>query len=221
MNSKNLNIESSSLLLPVEFLSYLNTPPAVLQFLNKDNQYVRSEIVQDVVYDDQTGRYQVAEGSPYKFLIVATKNKTIGLIVSVILSQMRHELQFGDVLTCPEIGPYFEQMVLETLSTNDSHQIVNDLSRYSNALVKRSIHACGLGVALALFLGYEEQVVKAIGLGCLLHEYGYIINPVRHTNAGAMNLEMSFFTDLNKYTSIALNIHRISPHAAPTQKSPC
>ena len=94
--------------------------------------------------------------------------------------------------------------------------LISELSRYSSDLVKRSIHACGLGIALALFLDYKDEVVQAIGLGCLLHEYGYLIDPVKHANAGAMNLEMNFFTSQNKYTSIALNIieyhHTPRPH---------
>jgi len=211
--------EYETLLMPVEFLNNLDSPPAVVQFLNKENRYVQSEIIEDVVYDERSGKYQVKENAPYKFQITTSKEGKIGLIVSVILSQMRNELQFGNVLTYPAIRPNFERMVLATLSDNDSHQFINNLSKYSNELVKRSIHACGLGVALAIFLGYEEEPVKAIGLGCLLHEYGYLINPTRHTSAGAASLEMTFFKNQNKYTNIVLNIieyhHAVQPHKKP------
>lgn len=214
-----LSKEYETLLMPVEFLNNLDNPPAVVQFLNKENRYVQSEIVEDVVYDERSGHYQVKENAPYKFQITTSKEGKIGLIVSVILSQMRNELQFGNVLTYPAIRPNFERMILATLSDNDSHQIINNLSKHSNELVKRSIHACGLGVALALFLGYEEEAVKAIGLGCLLHEYGYLINPARHSSAGAASLEMTFFKNKNKYTSIVLDIieyhHTVQPHKKP------
>jgi hypothetical protein len=110
-------------------------------------------------------------------------------------------------------------MVLTTLSDNNSHQFINRLSKYSNELVKRSIHACGLGIALAIFLGYEDETVKAVGLGCLLHEYGYLVNPSRHTSSGALNLEMNYFKKFNKYTNIVINIieyhHAIRPHKNP------
>lgn len=215
-NIKELTTEEETLLLPVEFLNFLDNPPAVVQFLNKENRYVQSEIIQDVVYDERTGRYHVKENSSNKFQIITSKSNSIDFIVSVILSQIRHELQFGNVLTHPAIGVNFERMVHATLSDNDSHILVSNLSKYSNDLAKRSIHACGLGIALALFLEYEEEAVKAVGLGGLLHEYGYLVDPTRHTIAGASNLEMTFFKSQNKYTNIVLNIieyhHAIKPH---------
>ena len=216
MNTDELKQEEETLLFPVEFLNNLDDPPAVVQFLNKNNQFIQSEIVDDVVYDEQSGRYLVKENSPNKFQIITNKNSKIKLVVSVILSQMRNELQFGNVLTYPAISTNFERMVFTTLSDNDSHQFVNRLSKHSNELVKRSIHACGLGIALAIFLGYEDEAVKAVGLGCLLHEYGYLVDPSKHTSSGATNLEMNFFKNLNKYTNIVLNIieyhHAIRPH---------
>ncbi|MDO9042419.1 MAG: hypothetical protein Q7U64_08775 [Desulfocapsaceae bacterium] len=216
MNTDELKIEEETLLFPVEFLYNLENPPAVVKFLDKNNQYIQSEIVHDVVYDVQSGRYQVKENSPNKFQIITNKNSKIELIVSIVISQMRNELQFGNVLTYPSISTNFERMVLATLSDNDSHQFINKLSKHSNELVKRSIHACGLGIAFAIFLGYEDEAVKAVGLGCLLHEYGYLVDPSRHTISGSTNLEMTFFKNLNKYTNIVINIieyhHAIRPH---------
>jgi len=220
MDTTEHNFEGEEpLLLPVAFLNNLDNPPAIVQFLNTQNECVHSEIIEDVFYNEQTGRYQVKENSPNKFQLNATKNSKIDLIVSVILSQMRHELQFGNVLTYPAIKPHFERMAVATLSDNDSHQFISKLSKHSNDLAKRSIHACGLGIAFALFLGYNDESVKAVGLGGLLHEYGYLINPIRHTSAGATNLEMTFFRNQNKYTNIVLNIiechHSMRPHKSP------
>ena len=51
MNVDELKNDDETLLFPVEFLNNLENPPAVVQFLNKNNQFVQSEIVHDVVYD--------------------------------------------------------------------------------------------------------------------------------------------------------------------------
>jgi hypothetical protein len=47
------------LLLPVAFLNDLENPPAVLQFLDRENHFVRDEIVNDVLFDKHSGRYKV------------------------------------------------------------------------------------------------------------------------------------------------------------------
>jgi hypothetical protein len=219
MKNEEFKKEDETLLLPVAFLNDLEHPPAVLQFLDRENHFVRDEIVNDVVYDRHSGRYQVKENSHFKFQITTTKGEKLACIVAIILSQMRNELQFGNVLSYPAIGDNFERMVLATFSDNDSHQLLNKLSKYSNELVKRSIQSCGLGIALGLFLGYEDESVKAIGLGGLLHEYGYLVDPVAHSTSGAKNLEMTFFRNQGKYTSIVLNIieyhHAVQPHKSP------
>jgi hypothetical protein len=219
MNKKELKKEDETLLFPVEFLNDLDNPPAVVQFLDKENHCVSGEIINDVLYDEDSGRYHVKDCSPYKFQITTSKDSKLAFIVAVILSQMKNELQFGDVLTYPAIGDNFERMVLATMSDNDSHQFINKLSSYSNELVERSIHSCGLGIAFGLFLGYEDESVKAIGLGGLLHEYGYLVDPTKHTSSGAKNLEMTFFRNQGKYTSIVLNIiehhHAVRPHKSP------
>lgn len=214
-----IKMEDETLLLPVEFLNNIDNPPAIVQFLDKENRYIQNEIAQNIHYDERTGRYKIKENSSNKFQIVTSKNSKIELIVSIILSQMRHELHFGDVLTYPAIGANFERMAFATLSDNDSHQLINNMSKHSSELVRRSVHACGLGIAFALFLGYEDEAVKAVGLGGLLHEYGYLIDSSRHTSAGATNLGMSFFKNQNKYANIVLNIveyhHAIHPHKNP------
>jgi hypothetical protein len=219
MNTEELKKEDETLLFPVTFLNNLDNPPAVIQFLNKENHYVSGEIVDDVYYDKHSGRYHVKDYSPYKFQISMSKDGKLSFIVAVILSQMRNELQFGDVLTCPVIEKNFKRMVHSTMNDNDSNQFINKLSKHSSELVKRSIHACGLGIAFGLFLEYEDEFVKAIGLGGLLHEYGYLVDPVKHTSAGAKNLEMTFFKNQGKYTSISLNIiehhHAVRPHKSP------
>jgi hypothetical protein len=219
MNTEQLNKENETVLFPVKFLDDLENPPAVVQFLDKENRHVNSEIVNDVTYDEHSGRYHVKNSSPYKFQITTSKDGKLALIIAVILSQMKHALQFGDVLTYPVIGKNFERMVLATMSENDSHQFINKLSSFSNELVERSIHSCGLGIAFGLFLGYEDESVKAIGLGGLLHEYGYLVDPMKHTTTGAKNLEMTFFKNQSKYTNIVLNIieyhHAIHPHRSP------
>jgi hypothetical protein len=219
MNAKELRSEDETLLFPVEFLHGLDNPPAVVQFLDKENRHVSDEIVNDVFYDEGSGRYQVKDHSPYKFQITTSKDGKLALIVAVVLSQMKNELQFGDVLTYPAIGNNFERIVLATISDHDSHEFINELSSYSNELVQRSIHSCGLGIAFGLFLGYDDESVKAIGLGCLLHEYGYLVDPAKHTSSGAKNLEMTFFRNQGKYVNIVLNIiehhHAIQPHRSP------
>jgi len=219
MNIEELKNKDETLLFPVVFLNDLDKPPTVVQFLDKDNRFVSGEIVNDVFYDEHSGRYQVKDDSPYKFQITTSKNGKLTFIIAVILSQMKNELQFGDVFTYPAIADNFERMVLATMSDNDSHQFINKLSSYSNDLVKRSIHSCGLGIAFGLFLGYEDESVKAIGLGGLLHEYGYLVDPAKHPESGAKNLEMTFFRHQNKYTNIVLNIiehhHAIRPHKTP------
>jgi hypothetical protein len=219
MNIEEHKKEDETLILPVVFLNDLDNPPAVVQFLNEDNHFVQAEIVNDVLYDERSGRYQVKDNSPYKFQITANKDGKLAFIVSVILSQMKNELQFGDVFTYPAIGENFERMVLATMSQNESHQFINKLTSYSNELVKRSIHSCGLGIAFGIFLGYEDEAVEAIGLGGLLHEYGYLIDRAKHTTSGAKNLEMTFFKNQNKYTNIVLNIieyhHAVRPHKSP------
>jgi hypothetical protein len=219
MNRKELQNDDETLLFPVEFLNNLEKPPAVVQFLDKNNQYVRGEIVDDVFYDVHSGRYQVKDDSTYKFQITTSKDGKLTFIVAVILSQMKNELQFGNVLTSPAIAENFERMVLATIRHNDSHLFINELSSYSNDLVKRSIHSCGLGIALGLFLEYEDESVKAIGLGGLLHEYGYLIDPAEHTVSGVKNLGTTFFRHHDKYTNIVMDIiehhHAVRPHKSP------
>ncbi len=219
MNAQVLQKEDETLLFPVEFLNDLDSPPPVVQFLTRENRFVQEEIVNDVRFDEHLGRYFVKEGSTYKFQIVTNKNRKLAFIIAVIISQMRNELQFGDVLSYPAVGENFERMVLAVMSEDDAHQFVNKMSRYSSDLVKRSIHACGLGIAFSLFLGYDEDSIKAIGLGGFLHEYGYLIDPVKHASAGAQSLGMTFFKNQGKYTDIVLNIielhHAVRPHKTP------
>ncbi len=131
---------------------------------------------------------------------------------------MRNELQFGDVLSFPIISEHLEEMIAATLydADEDALPLMNQISSYSEEVVKRSIHACGVGIALGLFSQYDKEDIRAIGLGCLLHEYGYLINPREHTSYGSRNLEMSFFKKMNRSSSISLDIiqqhHKRIPH---------
>ncbi len=219
MDTDNITPPKEVLLFPVEFLNGLENPPAVVQFLDEKNRFVQEEIVSDVVFDTQSGRYRVRHDSPYKFQLTASREGKLAFIVAVILHQMRNELNCGDILTYPMIKDGFERMVVATLKDNNAHALINKLSSHSTGLVKRSIHACGLGIALALFLGFEEASVKAIGLGGLLHEYGYLIDPLNHAASGADGLDMTFFPTKNDSTAISLNIvafhHAMRPHASP------
>ncbi len=213
---ENIQREDEIVLFPVEFLNGLEKPPAVLQFLDEKNQYVQDSIVDDIEYDNQTGRYRVRKASPYKFQITTDRKGKLSFIVTVISNQMKNELQFGNALSYPVIEDKFEKMVFATMQEYNSHNFVTKLSAHSNELVKRSIHSCGLGIALALFLGFDDETIKAIGLGDLFHEYGYLIDPSNHTVSGAKDLASTLFKEQKRHVDIILDIiqyhHSIKPH---------
>lgn len=219
MDQNHADAQAEELLFPVEFLNGLENPPAVIQFLDPENRFVEEEIINDVVFDKISGRYRVEPGCPYKFQVTINRAEKLGFIVAVIMGRMRDEMEFGNVFSYPLIRDNFGRILHSTLTNNDSYDLVNRLSGHSNALIKRSIHACGLGIAFALFLEFDDEIAKMIGLGGLLHEYGYLIDPTNHTASGAKDLDTSFFMVQNQYTTIALNIiehhHAIRPHHSP------
>lgn len=211
-------MDSTECTLPAEFLLNIDDVPAVAYFTDQSNNVLSSqESEKRIVFEG--GRYIQIDPS-LRAIIQGSKEEKLKFVADVIITNIKQELQFGNVLTYPNISDDLESLIISTLSEYDPLQFINEITLYSKKAIKRSIFACGVGIALALFSQYEEDIAKAIGMGCLLHEYGYVINPQNHTVAGCNSLEMRAFSYTNSLTRIILEIiehhHSIKPHDNPS-----
>ncbi len=213
-------LSDGGVMLPISFLEGVQKKIPLYCFVNEEGKIVE-EFTSQVTYSPNKGKYNINKDSSVKFIISGNKEKILNIITEIIIAQMKKELQFGNVLSYPGIDSKLEEMILGTLigTEHNTLPLMNQLSSYSNEVLQRSIHSCGVGIALGIYSNYSTNEIKAIGLGGLLHEYGYIINPRDHTVAGTRNLEMSFFTNLGRNTNITLDIiqdhHTRTPHKSP------
>jgi hypothetical protein len=210
-------MENVECVLPAEFLVNMEKIPAISCFTNEKGDILSdNESKQRVIFEN--GKYIKVDPS-LKVIIQGSRDEKIEFVSEVMISIMRKELQFGNVLTYPSLSGDIEKFIKETLAEYDPLQLISDLSDFSNLIIKRSIFASGVGIALALFSEYRGAEVKAVGMGCLLHEYGYLVGPKNHQVSGINSLEMKVFTKKNKMTKLILNIvkhhHSLRSHSDP------
>ncbi len=212
-----MKMDNSECLLPADFLLNISDLPPISYFIDENNQVLtEEESDKRVVFEE--GKYTRIDPG-LRVLIMGSKEEKLQLITEVIFSQMKRELQFGNVLDYPNLSEDLERLIKETLAEYEPLHLMSDICRYSQRVLSRSTYACGVGIALGLFSHYAAEKVKAIGMGCLLHEYGYLINPGNHSTAGSNNLERRFFTGQTKMEGVILNIiethHSIQPNKNP------